>query len=340
MRRLNVCFKQIPLSLFPPQSVLFHFWIYLFSPFFSPTLFILTRSYVITRVCPIPSCSVSPHLWRPYCPHQPFQFISVFRCDDDAGPLKCVHIVASRRVRCGRREPSFSRAAVFVCIIFVSSVSVSLTTSDSHWMRIACTTLTSQVHSISAFRHDYLMLVIALPPILFRLQRIMMLQLPYGVRTLTFQWHLYVDWARPTANEQSIHLSRMHIRQFSWQLGPTPAGREPHWHWHKRQAVLPIYRWKLCKYLNVLKKRRLFTLVTNDRRAGNEREGNGDTVRCAVRMIFTMTNKTNAASCLHKNKCHCKWYRFSDSFLFDSPLEISNTKRANINFYTYGVTHS
>lgn len=59
-----------------------------------------------------------------------------------------------------------------------------------------------------------------------------------------------------------------------------------------------------------------------------------------VRMIFTMANKQMQWRGYTTMNARCKWYHFSDWFLFDSPLEISNTKRANINFYTYGVSHS
>lgn len=171
----------------------------------------------------------------------------------------------------------------------------------------------------------------------------MMMQIPFA---LPHSSGTYVDCrGRLQTNKAFVcRKCTRSIRRFRWQLGPhQPEGSHIDTR-HKRQAVLPIYRWKLSKYLNVLKKRRLFTLVSHEIgvRAMNGRAIGTLFGALCVRTIFTMANKQmRTPTCLHKNKCHCKRYHFSDSFSFDIlHSQISNTKRANTNFYTCGVTHS
>lgn len=156
-----MCFKHIPHALSTLSRFFFHFE-YLFF-----CLFLLVEpAHMITgwlHVFTISSCSVSPHSWRSL--RSPFISIH-FRCDDDACRLPiemrlCMCV-------CGAMRSSsvwLHHAVVFVCIILISSVSVSLTTSDP----LGCA-LRSSRHWLHKFTynirisHDYLMPVIVLPP--------------------------------------------------------------------------------------------------------------------------------------------------------------------------------
>lgn len=106
-----MCFKQIPLT---HSLTLFSYFenIFLFSFFFFLFMFVFVGiTSDVERT--ISSCSVLPHLALIALP---FQFISVVM----TMPIECECVASfASAVEC------FFRCAVFVCIIFISTVSVS-----------------------------------------------------------------------------------------------------------------------------------------------------------------------------------------------------------------------